>query len=150
MFPVSPASPVLTKNFDPFIQSKTIVPGTSRLPTCHLAKRMRDPSLRPRFRGWLAINLSVLKRAMLFVLLPVFFASCPGLLVHRQVEFAISRLTQGECILHGDFAASCGEGLSHFPKVGMEGSGPSKEFAPHSDFRASRRSGCTSVETYPS
>ncbi|MFN9944077.1 MAG: hypothetical protein ACK56I_31875, partial [bacterium] len=52
---------------------------------------------------------------------------------------AISRLTQGECILHGDFAASCGEGLSHFPKVGMEGSGPSKEFAPHSDFSPSRR-----------
>jgi hypothetical protein len=73
-------------------------------------------------------------------------------LVHRQVEFAISRLTHGEFILHGDFAASCGEGLSHFPKVGMEGSGPSKEFAPHSTsvLHDASAAADTSAEPYPS
>ena len=36
--------------------------------------------------------------------------------------------------LHGDFAASCGEGLSHTSKVGMQGSRRSKMATPHSDF----------------
>ena len=40
--------------------------------------------------------------------------------------------TQG--IVHGDFAASCGEGLSHRAKVGIEGSRPLWRAAPHSDF----------------
>ena len=44
---------------------------------------------------------------------------------------------------HGDFAAWCGEGLSNFIYVGVEGSVLSMEFAPHANFRASRRSGCT-------
>jgi hypothetical protein len=73
-----------------------------------------------------------------------------NVLVHRQVEFAISRLSQVECILHGDFAAWCGEGLSNFTYVGVEGSVLSKEFAPHANFRASRRSGNTFAEPYAS
>ncbi len=38
-------------------------------------------------------------------------------LVHRQVESTVSWLTKFEGILHGDFAASCGEGLSHSAKI---------------------------------
>ena len=49
----------------------------------------------------------------------------PFVLVHRQVELSAPKLTQFEGILHGDFAASCGEGLSLTAKVGMEGSRPS-------------------------
>jgi hypothetical protein len=45
-------------------------------------------------------------------------------LVHRQVESTTSELTQYECIVQGDFAASCGEGLSHTAKVAMEGTRP--------------------------
>ena len=48
-----------------------------------------------------------------------------AVLVHRQVELSAPKLTQFEGILHGDFAASCGEGLSLTAKVGMEGSRPS-------------------------
>ena len=36
--------------------------------------------------------------------------------------------------MHGDFAASCGEDLSHRAKVGMEGSRPLSRAALHSDF----------------
>ena len=35
--------------------------------------------------------------------------------------------------MHGDFAVSCGEGLSHTAKVGMEVSRPFWKAAPHSD-----------------
>jgi hypothetical protein len=36
--------------------------------------------------------------------------------------------------VHGDFAASCGEGLSHWAKVGMGGSRPLWRADTHSDF----------------
>ena len=49
------------------------------------------------------------------------FPSSMAVLVHRQVESVTSRLTQCEGIVHGDFAVSCGEGLSHTAKVPMEG-----------------------------
>jgi hypothetical protein len=49
------------------------------------------------------------------------FPSSMAVLVHRQVESVTSRLTQCEGIVHGDFAVSCGEGLSYTAKVPMEG-----------------------------
>jgi hypothetical protein len=41
---------------------------------------------------------------------------------------------QRESSLGSKVTASCGEGLSHTANVGMEGSRPSKEFAPNPDF----------------